>query len=264
MDLFAGTADYYDRFRPGVPSELVTRVVAEAGRFSLAHSLLDIGTGTGKVLEQFLPYFKDIIAVEPDSDMLEHAKHRLISQMSAEASIFFLDGSIEIVQFPPNWSASLVTICRAFHWLDQPTALERLDSILEARGIIAIIGDQSFWTLDNPWTSQVRAIVQQFLGETRRAGNSIYNEPAGDITEVLQQSAFSHVESFVIPVTRTWTAQQILGYLYSTSFAAPGLFEDKREDFERVLLDKLHRMMPNNKFIEENQFEVILARRPFN
>lgn len=263
MSIFAGTAAYYDEFRPGVPDELVVRLVAEAGRDSLAHSLLDLGTGTGKVLQQFIPYFKDIVAVEPDGDMMQLAKNRLVPEMPADTSIFFLDGSAELVQFPTNWSASIVTICRAFHWMEQPLVLDRLDEVVESRGVVAVFSDKSLWTVDNLWTTEVRQIVQSFLGEQRRAGADVFSQSARSYEEIFKLSAFPHLETFTVPVKRVWHAKQILGYLYSTSFAAKSLFGDSHEDFERALFDKLHRMAPNDKFIEENECSVLLARRPY-
>ena len=75
MGLFAGTAAYYDEFRPGIPDrarDLVLHSVKTPG------TLLDLGTGTGQVLEQFVPYFTDILAVEPDQAMAKLARKRLL------------------------------------------------------------------------------------------------------------------------------------------------------------------------------------------
>lgn len=263
MSMFTGTAEYYDKYRPSIPGELVVKLVAAAGRDTLAHSLLDLGAGTGKVTEQFLPYFKDIVVVEPEEELMALAKKRLVPAMPADASIFFLDGSAELVQYPPNWSASLVTICRAFHWMDQATVLQRLDEVVESRGVVAVFSDKSFWTQNNLWMIEVRKIVQSYLGEVRRAGaQDIYTEPESSFEEMLKASPFSDLETIKVPVRRIWSPDQIIGYLYSTSFAAKGLFGDHIDEFEMALRDKLHRMMPNGKFIEENVFEVILARRP--
>lgn len=76
MELFAGTAGYYDKYRSGIPDE--------ARDFVLDHvenrqRLLDLGAGTGRVLAQFAPYFRDTIAVEPDHDMARLARARLRS-----------------------------------------------------------------------------------------------------------------------------------------------------------------------------------------
>jgi len=264
MDTFAGTAFYYDRFRPNLPEELVTRLVAAAGRDSLAHSLLDIGTGTGKVLEEFLPYFKDIVAIEPSPKMLELAKRRLIPQMQPDTSMFFLDGSAEVAQFPPNWSASLVLACRSFHWLEQPLMLTRLNDIVESRGVIAIVSDKSLWAEENVWMAEVRAMVQSYLGSDLRMKSDVFSPPVESFKDVLEHSAFSSLETFTSPVSRTWSAKQILGYLYSTSIAPIQAFGDKHEDFERTILDKLHHMMPNDKFPEQNEYSVLIARRPLS
>jgi ubiquinone/menaquinone biosynthesis C-methylase UbiE len=72
MGVFEGAAYYYDKYRPGVPDELVDSIMEDMD--CAPDTLLDLGTATGNVLEQFAPRFKRIISVEPDVKMLEYAK----------------------------------------------------------------------------------------------------------------------------------------------------------------------------------------------
>ncbi|UMG93161.1 methyltransferase domain-containing protein [Nocardioides sp. TF02-7] len=72
MDLFAGAAAYYDRFRSEVPDEVVRLLTADLG--NRRGRLLDLGTGTGMVVAALAAAFDDVIAVDPDPAMLEQAK----------------------------------------------------------------------------------------------------------------------------------------------------------------------------------------------
>lgn len=265
MGIFAGTAQYYDLYRPGVPTEVVERIVAALKDFNSPTDLLDLGTGTGKILEQFLPHFSDVIAVEPADEMMALAKRRLVPRMAAGSAIHFVTSTAENVEvfLPDDWHASLVTICRSFHWMDRDRVLAALDRIVEPNGMLAIFSDRSMWTLDNDWCDAARLVIRDFLGETRRAGSGLFEPPVESYQTNLAASAFTMYEEFTIPVERTWNVDQIIGYLYSTSFAAKALFGDKVELFERTLRDRLAPLAnENGKFVEQNEFTVLLARRP--
>ncbi|MCM2428555.1 hypothetical protein [Streptomyces sp. RKAG337] len=84
-------------------------------------------------------------------------------------------------------------------------------------------------------------------------------EPFG---QTLQSSAFSHVIETYVPVHRTWSADGVLGYLYSTSFAAPHLFGDRPDRFEAAVKQILACFSDNDTFVEDNTFVIHLGRRP--
>ena len=53
MSTFAGTIDYYRKYRPGIPSE-VAEILSAAAPQRRPRRLLDVGTGTGLVVEALL------------------------------------------------------------------------------------------------------------------------------------------------------------------------------------------------------------------
>jgi hypothetical protein len=162
---------------------------------------------------------------------------------------------------PPGWQASLVTICRAFHWMDQSLVLQRLDRQVTPVGAVAIFGDNSFWAAGSPWKSAVRQVIQQFLGEERRAGEGVFRHHDRPYSEILRESPFSDVEEIRVPVRRTWSTESILGYLYSTSFAARHLFGDHLDEFEAAVGDALAGHGDDDTFVEDNEFLIRLGRR---
>ena len=54
----------------------------------------------------------------------------------------------------------------------------------------------------------------------------------------------------------------VLGYLYSTSSAAPHRFGDERQVFERDLAAALGALGSENVFVERAEFSVIVGRKP--
>lgn len=154
-----------------------------------------------------------------------------------------------------------MTICRAFHWLDQATVLIRLDAQVNPDGAVAIFGDNSFWAATSPWKAAVRSVIQDFLGEQRRVGNSTFQHHNRPYSDILRESPFNQVEEVAVPVTRTWTADSILGYLYSTSFAAPHLFGHRLDEFDQAVRSTLRQFSDADTFDEDNEFLIRIGRR---
>jgi SAM-dependent methyltransferase len=265
--LFAGTAGYYRQFRPGVPPNVAAilddaTLRDDAGHLRGHRRLLDLGTGTGQVVEALLGRFAEVIAVDPDASMLATAERALRPRVPEHVSLSFLQAGAEAVVVPDGWQADLVTICRAFHWMDQPAVLARLDPIVALGGAVALLGDGSFWEGTAEWMSAVRGVIKTFLGPQRRAGQGTFTPPARRFTDLLAESAFARVETVIVPLQRTWTTDRILGYLASTSFAAPRLFGDRLPEFEQALRAELAARSDCDTFVEDGEFEILIARRP--
>jgi ubiquinone/menaquinone biosynthesis C-methylase UbiE len=253
MDVFAGTAEYYDRYRPGVPAEVRDLVLHS---IKTPVTLLDLGTGTGRVLEQFAPYFTDVIAVEPNHDMLELARRRLFTY-----PVHFMNCDAEAVRPPEDWHASLVTLCRVFHWVNRGLVLRKLDTVVAPRGVIAVFSEASFWELKDAWAVKTREVIREFLGPNRRTVRGPYQPPGQPYSQDFAVSPFPLVEKQQLPIVRHWTSDEIIGYLYSTSFASKELLGERAGRFEDTLKRELQTLSPNDIFTEHNTFEIYLARR---
>ncbi|MFE6592543.1 helix-turn-helix transcriptional regulator [Streptomyces sp. NPDC057781] len=79
---------------------------------------------------------------------------------------------------------------------------------------------------------------------------------------VLCDSTFSDVPETVIPVRRTWNVEQVVEYLYSTSFAAPNLFMERRDNFESAVNAVPAEYATGDVLTEDNAFTVLTDRRP--
>lgn len=262
MALFSGTADFYRQYRADVPEQVAAILDAAVPQGQRPRRLLDLGTGTGFVVRALLGRFDDIIAVDPDPDMLAAAEANLRSGLPPGTTLSLAQSVAEEFSAPSGWAADLVTICRAFHWLDQARVLSRLERQVAADGAVAIFGDQSIWTATTPWKVAVRTVVQEYLGERRRAGQGTYTVPGRPYSDILEESTFSQVEQMTIPVQRTRTADSIVGYLHSTSFAAPDLFGDRLADFDRAVRGRLLNFSDRDHFSDDNEFHLLIARRP--
>lgn len=261
MSEFAGTALYYSKYRPGISSEVTAVLVGAARRNAPATRLLDLGTGTGQVAQALLTYLDDIIAVDPDAEMLALAEQNLRVTVSPGTVLRFSNSRAEDFSPPDGWAADLVTICRAFHWMDQPLVLQRLVGQTTDAGVVAVFGDSSFWAADSLWKKAVRRVIQDFLGEERRAGEGTFSHHNRPYSDILAESPFGDVEEITVPIQRVWNAESILGYLYSTSFAARPLFGGRLAEFETAVKAVLADYSDEDVFAEDNEFVIRLGRK---
>lgn len=264
-----GIAPYWSAYRPGVPDEVADVLVGAARRGGGNGSLLDLGTGTGEVVRALHPHFRDIIAVDPVQDLLDQAERALGPLIPAKVRLVRCPA--EEFTPPAGWTAALVTICRAFHWMNRSLVLRRLAPIVAPSGVLAIFRDGGFWGSGDdlwarplsPWKDALRTVIHDFAGRRgprrpRPTGPDVRARPHG---EIFAGSAFTDIEKVTVPVRRVWTSESILGYLYSTPYAARPLFGDRVGEFEAAVRRVLADHSAGDAFVEDDEFVIWLARK---
>lgn len=254
----------YDHFRPDLPQEVSSLILDVAIDASQKNTLLDVGTGTGQLISPLLKVFHDIISLEPDKDMMAFAKRKIIPEMPPETSIRFVTSEAEFFTPPIGWKASLVTFLRSFHRFPTKPTLSNLESIIQTKGSIAIVNEAPFWYGQEPWQIICNKMVNQLTSAQNLDTTSEFDPKTNDsLINNLKDSAFSDTYIQEIDVERTWNIEKIIGYLYSTNFAAYKLFDVKANGFERAVQ---HNLQPyadeNGRFTEKQTINVILAKRP--
>jgi len=125
-------ADYL-RYRPRYP-EGVLDFLRSHSHLSPAHTVADIGSGTGFLSELFLKNGNPVFGVEPNQEMRE-AGEEYLAEYPRFTSI---NGSAEATTLPDS-CVDFVTVGQAFHWFKpQPTRSE-FARILRPDGWIAIV-----------------------------------------------------------------------------------------------------------------------------
>jgi SAM-dependent methyltransferase len=218
--IFRGTSQYYARYRPGYPAELIARVADRAGLDGTGR-LLDLGCGTGNVAIPLAPYVEEVVAVDVEPEMLAEVRK------AAPANVRTVEARAEEVD--ESWGAfRLVTIGAALHWFDSALVLDRLVPITPA---VALLGEPM---TQGGVMSTMLAVAEELLG-TRPTMRSATIRFA----DALAASAFSDVEQLSVEVDRTWTPDELIGLAYSTSFASRARVGDRREEFEHDLRARL-------------------------
>jgi len=261
VSLFASTADYYRRFRSGVPRE-VAELLNEIAPLGSPRRHLDVGTGTGFVVQALRPYFDDAIGVDIDDDLLAVARADA-QQATASRRETFVHGPAESFSLEPGWLAHLVTVCRAFHWFDRPAFLAHVIGFMAPGATLAICGDRSIWAGGQTWKIAARDVVQEVLGNARRAGTDMYQSPSGSFLEDLESAGFTGITARTVPVSRTRTVDTVIGLLHSMSFASPAVLGDRIDHFDTRMHDELTPLVDDDGLlIDDNEFYIYWGTRP--
>jgi SAM-dependent methyltransferase len=252
--IFRGTASYYEQYRPRYPHQLLTDLVGmtvgERGRHCA-----DLGCGTGEVALPLSRHFDDVVAVDIDSEMIALAQQR--ADADGVGNVVWTVGPAEELDLPPE-RFDLVTAGSSFHWMDRATLAGRIHAALVEGGSLALLGGGSDVWDGIGWHTVAADTITEWLGG-RRAGASTY-QVTGHHEDFLLPAGF-RTESLRYQQDRVWTADEIVGYLYSTSFAGPALLGDRKEAFERDLRARLSALSPDEAFPERLEFYMMIARK---
>ncbi|MGD0866864.1 MAG: methyltransferase domain-containing protein [Rhizomicrobium sp.] len=254
---FRTTVPYYARFRLGYPQGLIERVIAIVG-LKPGGRVMDLGCGPGLLAIPFARAGMAVTAVDPEPEMLAAAE---AGAREAGLSIAFRQGSS--FDLPSGIGPfRLVTMGRAFHWMDRTETLMALDRIVAPDGAVALFDDDHPRTVENRWRLKLREIGDKF---GRGESSHVVAREKGDYRtheSYLLDSAFSEIERTGIVVRRELDADHIVGLAYSLSTSSPEKLGDRAAEFERELRRELAEISPDGKFVEIAEMGALIARRP--
>jgi ubiquinone/menaquinone biosynthesis C-methylase UbiE len=268
-NIFCGTAWYYSRFRPDYPPGAFDLLV---DKFALNKKscVLDLGCGTGQVALKIAPYVAEVIAIDPLEEMLREGKS--LADKEGIVNITWNQGeSADLSHMSPViGEIDLTVIARAFHWMEKEQTLRDLYAVTRPGGGLAIISDTG--PRDDPlnklkdagrWKSAIDDAVHYWLGDVRKAGTrGIFTHPHKRFEEFLKVSQFHRLEIAGLKTKRQWTADGIIGYLYSASSSSIPVLGDKKEPFEADVRRRLAEIEPSGVFEEEVTTEIVMAWKP--
>jgi SAM-dependent methyltransferase len=267
-DLYRGTALAYDRFRRPYPAQLIADLIARTGADGTGADgtgrLLDLACGTGQVAFALARSFAEVWAVDQEPEMIEVAKDKADRSGMAGQFRFVTDSAEDLAV--PREHFDLVTIGNAFHRLPRVAVAAAVLDWLRPGGFLALLWGGSPNLGAAPWQRALTATMerwQQRLGADERipAGWQQARDARPD-AEILAGAGFEVVGAFSFPFSYAWTADELAGYVSSTSILSAEALGQHAADFDADLRRELSACQPDGRFSQEDVVSYDLARRP--
>ena len=267
--IYSGSAAYYARGRPPYSRALATTLAREVG-LDGSGRLLDVGCGPGILTIELADRFEEAIGLDPDGDMLVEGARRAVEAKTG--NVRWVCALAEDIPDLDLGTFKLVTFGQSFHWTDRERVAEAVYEILEPGGAVALI-NHAHEGRPQPQGpgyppiphDAIRTLIDCYLGPRRRAGQGFASPPGDRHESALGRTRFGAPRS-IFCAGRPDILQDIDGVLanyWSTSFAAPHLFGDRREQFEADVRAALVARSPSGLFWDwPGDTEILLASKP--
>jgi SAM-dependent methyltransferase len=267
--IYLGAAAHYTRGRPPYSDALAPVLAAELGLDGRGR-LLDVGCGPGVLAVRLAGRFAEAIGLDPDPDMLAEGARR-----AAEAGLDDVRWVRALAEDIPSLGLGtfrLVTFGQSFHWTDRERVAEAVYDILEPGGALALVDHDVEGRPVPPGPGHppipheaIRALITAYLGPRRRAGQGFGATHPDTYEDALGRTRFGRPYRVYAPGLPgiVQDADHVLSNYLSTSFAAPHLFGDRLEAFERDFRAELAARSPSGLFWDwPGDTRIDVARRP--
>ena len=258
-ELYRGTYEYYAKYRPSIPKEVIDIIIKH---FNIKPSdrVLDIGCGTGQVALALNERCKEMVCLDPDPEMIKLAKK---ATKNSQTKLTWINSPAEDLGKLKQEIGifKVATISRAFHRMNQDQVLKSLNKLIDENGGMVTFSDRVLWSGERAWQQALKAIIQKYLKKEGYAEKGKLRA-SGELWEnILARSVFRFIKTHNVPVTRNWNIESIIGYVFSTAFAAPHLFGNQLHKFEQELKDTLLKLNPKGTFRENASWAIILGSK---
>ena len=178
--IYLGSAAHYRYGRPAYAPELEAVLTQETGLDGNGR-LLDAGCGPGVLTVRLAYLFEQAVGLDPDASML--AEGSRAAEDNGVMNIRWVQGLAEDLPAAAPGPYRLVTFGQSFHWTDEQQVAETVYDMLEPGGGLALIVHTVTGRPRPPDPGvpaiphdEIRALVEKYLGATRRAGQGIAPE----------------------------------------------------------------------------------------
>ena len=155
---FELAAARYERSRPDYPASAVAYLVRGLG-LGPRRTVVELGSGTGKLTRSLLPSGATVVALEPTAGMRRIFERELPSTL-------VVDGVAESIPLPDGF-ADAVVAAQAFHWFRTGPALREIRRVLRPAGGLGLL-----WNVREPTTPVshgINALLERFGEPAARA-----------------------------------------------------------------------------------------------
>lgn len=166
---FGAAAAAYESGRPGYPLEVVRWLLEPAGA---RPRVADVGAGTGKLTRTIVEAGAEVVAVDPDPEMLATLR-------AGVPGVPTFVGSAERMPLPAA-SVDAVLLGQAWHWVDPDAGAREVARVLGPGGVLGLV-----WNLRDegvPWVRRLTAVMKGSHAEEMLAGDGVrVGAPFGEL-----------------------------------------------------------------------------------
>lgn len=253
---FRAAAAHYLTGRPAYAADLFARVALLCG-LGRDDAVLDLGCGPGQLALGFAPLVGAVTAIDPEPEMLQIAAAQAAA---AGADIRVVAGSSYDIG-PELGSFKLAAIGRAFHWMDRPDTLARLDRMITRDGAVALFSDRHPAVHENRWRKVYDTLLDRYsAGDAARAQRKSPDWQPHE--SVLLASPFRRLERISVLERRRTPLQHIVDRMLSLSSVSHAQIGDRADRLAGDLQSGLADFAADGIVDEVVESEALIARRP--
>ena len=254
---FRTNVPFYARYRLGYPERLIAWAIAHTGA-KPGDAVMDLGCGPGLLSIPFARQGLNITGVDPEPAMLDAGREA--ARDAGVAVAFRLGSSYDL---PSDIGPfKLVTMGRAFHWMDGPATLAMLDAHVVPGGAVVLMHDLHTKTVENRWRKVLHEVGNAFGREEEHHVAARSRSDFASHESVLMNSPFGHLERISVFVTRAMSVDDIVGLAFSLSTSSPQKLGARKDEFETRLRTRLADIAPDGRFTELAEMTALIATRP--
>ncbi|WP_144139293.1 class I SAM-dependent methyltransferase [Paraburkholderia sp. BCC1884] len=254
-DRFKMNAAHYLAGRPAYSPRLIQRV-AQSCELGGADRLLDLGCGPGQLSLAFSSWVGAGVALDPEPEML-----RVAEGLGAgiAPNIEYRQGSSYDLS-PAFGKFRLAVIGRAFHWMDRPDTLTRLDALIEPQGAVALFSTAIVTDAPIAWLASYHALLEDYAqSDPARLQRKSDDWESHD--SVLARSAFAALERISIVETRRVSVESLCARPLSMSSLSRERLGERLDELLGRIRELLDAHATNGWLDERVESTALIARR---
>jgi SAM-dependent methyltransferase len=214
---FGAAAQAYDRARPSYPQHAVLDALGPPPL-----RVLDLGAGTGKLTRVLVGAGYDVVAVDPDAEMLE-----VLGRGSPAVARHV--GTAEAIPLP-DAAVDAVVAGQAFHWFDVAVAGPEIVRVLRPGGRVALL-----WNIRATGSVPWIAAYDELVDMVRSASDDDAPPELGDLFTEPQVRWYEHEQR--LSVDDLVALAESRSYVITAGADRPRILAEVRALGERTLAE---------------------------
>lgn len=220
---FNMAADYYDRFRPSYPKELINCIIDKTG-IDDSSKILEIGAGSGKATELFAEKGFELYCIEPGENLVAAGQKKFSYTDKVKYCTCRFEEWNEIKEY-----FDLAFSAQAFHWVPKPIGFQKCASALKADGYIGL-----FWNLYLTYNDPIDVELDKTGMFLFQSEESCEERIKSHVEEIKSSGLFKEPMVFRFPWTQKYTAEEYIGFMKTGNWYLSASDKDKQIAEEKV------------------------------